>query len=93
MHNKLSKWLISVLLTGVSALVWADDAKKQKYFSKFDLDANNQLSLAEYSNMLKVRFEKNGNTGWKKQAKKRMEFKDENGDGQLSFSEWQQSRG
>ena len=58
MHNKLSKWLISVLLTGVSALVWADDAKKQKYFSKFDLDASNHLSLAEYSNMLKVRFEK-----------------------------------
>ena len=93
MHNKLSKLLISVLLASVSSLVWADDAKKQKYFSKFDLDANNHLSLKEYSNMLKVRFEKNDKTGWKKQAKKRMEFKDENSDGQLSFAEWQQSRG
>lgn len=93
MHNKLSKLLISVLLASVSSLVWAEDAKKQKYFSKFDLDTNNHLSLEEYSSMLKVRFEKNDKTGWEKQAKKRMEFKDANGDGQLSFAEWQQSRG
>ncbi|MDB4456169.1 hypothetical protein N9141_00200 [bacterium] len=92
MQNKLSNLLVSVLLASVSSLACADDAKKQKYFSKFDLDNNKHLSLEEYSSMLKVRFEKNDKSGWEKQANKRMEFKDENGDGQLSFAEWQQSR-
>ncbi len=92
MQNKLSNLLVSVLLASVSSLACADDAKKQKYFSKFDSDNNKHLSLEEYSSMLKVRFEKNDKSGWEKQANKRMEFKDENGDGQLSFAEWQQSR-
>ena len=92
MQNTLSKLLISVLLASVSSLACADDAKKQKYFSKFDLDNNSHLSLEEYSSMLKVRFEKSDKSGWEKQASKRMDFKDANADGQLSFSEWQQSR-
>jgi len=92
MQNKLSKLFISVLLASMSSLACADDAKKQKYFSKFDLDNNNHLSLEEYSSMLKVRFEKNDMSGWEKQASKRMGFKDANADGQLSFGEWQQSR-
>jgi Ca2+-binding EF-hand superfamily protein len=92
MQNKPSNLLVSVLLASVSSLACADDAKKQKYFSKFDLDNNNHLSLEEYSSMLKVRFEKSDKSGWEKQANKRMGFKDENGDGQLNFAEWQQSR-
>ena len=92
MKNKLSNLLVSVLLASVSSLACADDVKKQKYFSKFDLDNNNHLSLEEYSSMLRVRFEKSDKSGWEKQANKRMEFKDENGDGQLNFTEWQQTR-
>jgi hypothetical protein len=92
MKNTSSKLLISVLLASMSSLACADDAKKQKYFSKFDTDNNNHLSLEEYSSMLKVRFEKSDKSGWEKQASKRMNFKDANADGQLSFGEWQQSR-
>jgi len=92
MQNNLLNLFISVLLASVSSMVFADDAKKLKYFSKFDSDVNSHLSQEEYTHMLKVRFEKNDKSGWEKQAEKRMRFKDANSDGQLSFSEWQRTR-
>lgn len=92
MQKKVFNFLISVLLACMSSYVLADDAKKHKYFSKFDFDANDHLSQEEYTEMLKVRFEKNDMTGWEKQAEIRMRFKDANDDGQLTFSEWQRTR-
>tara|TARA_X000000368_G_C22861014_1_gene636496 strand:- start:80 stop:361 length:282 start_codon:yes stop_codon:yes gene_type:complete len=92
MQKNLSNLLISVLLASMSSIVLADDSKKLKYFSKFDSDGNSHLSQEEYTEMLKIRFEKNDMTGWEKQAEIRMRFKDENDDGQLTFSEWQRTR-
>ncbi|NDV63209.1 hypothetical protein G0Q06_12155 [Puniceicoccales bacterium CK1056] len=65
----------------------SDVEKKAKVFLKWDTDGDSQLNKAEYTEMTRVQFEKNGKEGYQKAAEKRFQNKDTNEDGFVSFEE------
>jgi Ca2+-binding EF-hand superfamily protein len=60
---------------------------KSNYFLKFDADGDQQLSADEYTEMVRSQFEKKGKDGHEPEAAKRMERRDLNDDGYVSFAE------
>ena len=77
---------------GLSPVAAADDAKKQAYFSKFDVDTDGQLNIAEYTEMVKKQFANKNKEGAEDEAIKRFRNKDLNGDGVLTFDEFAQGQ-
>jgi Ca2+-binding EF-hand superfamily protein len=63
------------------------DEKKAKTFLKWDADGDAKLNKAEYTEMTKAQFEKNGKDGYAEAAEKRFGNKDTNEDGFVSFEE------
>lgn len=85
--------LIAMIGTiGLSATAVADDAKRKAYFDKWDADADGQLNSTEFTAMVTAQFAKKGKEGAEAEAEKRFKRKDADGDGFISFDEFNQGK-
>jgi Ca2+-binding EF-hand superfamily protein len=87
----MKKLMIIAAVILFSAAAQADDAKKMKYFNKWDADRSGSLNEAEFTEMVRVQFKNKGKEGYEDEAAHRFGRKDADGNGEVSFEEFKAS--
>jgi len=84
---KTMKWMLAFLMVAGMASAKTDLEKKHDYFSKWDANSDDKLSIEEFTEMVKTQFEKQGKEGYEAEAEKRFANNDKDGDGFVSWQE------
>ena len=87
--------LALIAMVGLSPVALAGDAdteKRQAYFNKWDADGDGQLNITEFTAMVTAQFAKKGKQDAETEAEKRFKRKDTDGDGFISFDEFNQNK-
>jgi Ca2+-binding EF-hand superfamily protein len=87
--------LVLITMVSLSSVTFAgdqDDAKRQAYFNKWDVDGDGQLNSTEFTAMVTAQFANKGKEGAETEAQKRFKNKDADGDGFVSFDEFSQQK-
>ncbi len=83
------KSFLFVMALSLAAGVQAELKPGQiKTYEEADTDENGKLDLAEFTEIVKGRFEDQGKTGWEEAAAKQFKNKDKDKDGFLTLEEF-----